>query len=136
MASYNEIDGIPSHSNKKLLTNILRDEWGFDGFVVSDGTGIDSLVNSHRIVKDYAEAGIVAVSAGINLSLYDKSFRYLTDAVKSEQIEIGIIDNAVRHILKAKFRLGLFENPYVNESGIEVVGCREHKEIALQADFL
>ncbi|MEF7438531.1 glycoside hydrolase family 3 N-terminal domain-containing protein [Paenibacillus lautus] len=112
MAAYNELDGIPCHANDKLLTGILRDEWGFDGIVMADGTAIDRLVS---ITGDYESAAALALSSGVDLSLWDKSFTTLEQAVKQGKADMEGIDRAVGRVLGLKFRLGLFEQPYVDE---------------------
>lgn len=112
MAAYNELDGIPCHANDKLLTGILRDEWGFDGIVMADGTAIDRLVS---ITGDHESAAALALSSGVDLSLWDKSFTTLKEAVKQGKADMESIDRAVGRVLGLKFRLGLFEQPYVDE---------------------
>lgn len=113
MAAYNEIDGIYCHANRKLLTGILREEWNFEGVVMSDGGAIDNLV---RVAGDYEKAAAMALKAGVDLNLWSNSFLHLESAVKKGIISEEYVDRAVRRVLNLKFMLGLFENPYTDES--------------------
>jgi len=131
MSSYNEIDGIPSTSNPRLLTSILRGEWGFQGFVVSDGFAIESLCKMHHVAEDLEEAGALALQSGVDIDLGDSAFLSLPDALKKNRIDMAAIDRAVSRVLRAKFLLGLFENPYVDaERAASVVGSGEHRQLA------
>lgn len=130
MAAYNEIDGIPCHANKKLLTDILRGEWGYKGFVMADGVAIDRL---RMLTGDYEGAAALALEAGVDLSLWDTSFTTLESAVKQNKTTEEYIDRAVRRILTIKFALGLFDQPYIDEGKpIEVVGNEEFRKVNLQ----
>ena len=135
MASYNEIDGIPSHSNKHLLDDILRHEWGFDGVIVSDYFGITDLVTLHHVVATNAEAGKMAVEAGVEIELpFEAAYPSLVDQVHQGRVSESSIDRAVAHLLRAKFEAGLFENPYVDPDYAErLVNNAEHQQLALQA---
>ena len=135
MASYNEIDGIPSHSNKHLLDDILRHEWGFDGVIVSDYFGITDLVTLHHVVATNAEAGKIAVEAGVEIELpFEAAYPSLVDQVHQGRVSESSIDRAVAHLLWAKFEAGLFENPYVDPDYAErLVNNAEHQQLALQA---
>jgi len=135
MASYNEIDGIPSHSNKHLLDDILRHEWGFDGVIVSDYFGITDLVTLHHVVATNAEAGKMAVEAGVEIELpFEAAYPSLVDQVHQGRVSESSIDRAVAHLLWAKFEAGLFENPYVDPDYAErLVNNAEHQQLALQA---
>ena len=132
MASYNEIDGIPSHVNPWLLDKVLRQEWGFRGFVTSDGGGLQMLVQVHHIAVDYADAARQALAAGVDYDLSDGSvYRTLLDQVKAGKVPEEQIDRAVSRILAAKFRLGLFENPYVDPDYAErTTNSPEHRDLA------
>src|SRR5438874_409065 len=115
MASYNEIDGIPSHVNHWLLERVLREEWGFPGYVTSDGGGLQMLYRTHGVAADAAEAARKALPAGVDFDLSDGSvYRTLVQQVKEGKVSISEVDRAVGRVLAAKFRLGLFENPYVD----------------------
>ena len=131
MTSYNSLDGIPSTASKALLTNLLRNEWGFKGFVVSDLYSIDGIYNTHRVAQNNQEAGIMALQAGVDADLGANAFARLIDAVKDELIKESEIDLAVRRILKLKFEMGLFDNPYVDvEKAKTMVRSESNKDVA------
>jgi len=112
MASFNEINGVPATANRWLLTDILRDEWGFKGFVVSDYTGINELV-AHGVAEDEKHAAQLAVNAGVDMDMTGSTYiKYLTQLVKEGRVSEKTIDNAARRILEMKFLLGLFDDPY------------------------
>jgi beta-glucosidase len=135
MASYNEIDGIPSHVNPWLLKDVLRKEWGFDGLVVSDGGGLQMLVQVHHVAADNAEAARKALAAGVDYDLSDGSvYRTLVDQVEQGKVAEADLDRAVSDVLTAKFRLGLFDNPYVDpDYAARITNSREHQALALEA---
>lgn len=135
MASYNEIDGVPNHVNPWLLDKVLRQEWGFRGHVVSDGSGLQMLVATHQVAADNAEAARKALAAGIDYDLSDGSvFRTLVAEVKAGRVPEAQVDRATAHILAAKFRLGLFEDPLVDPAYTEkVTNGPEHRRLALKA---
>ncbi len=113
MTSFNEIDGIPVSGNKYLLTEILRDEWKFDGFVVTDYTSINEMV-PHGIVADEKEAASLALKAGVDMDMQGGLFNaHLSTLIESSEIKEEEIDKAVRKVLMLKERLGLFDNPYL-----------------------
>ena len=115
MTSYNSLDGVPCTSNKELLTNVLRGEWGFDrGIVVSDLFSIDGLRGTHHTAASSQEAGIQALLAGVDVDLGGNCFSKLVDAVKQGKVGEDAVNTAVKHVLRLKFEMGLFENPYVN----------------------
>lgn len=112
MASFNEYDGTPATANAHLLTEILRDEWGFDGFVVSDYTGIMEMIN-HGTSKDLEEASIQALNAGNDMDMQSGGYdEFLKKAVEEGKISKKTLDEAVRRVLTVKARLGLFEDPF------------------------
>ncbi len=121
MASYNEIDGIPSHANKWLLDDVLRREWGYKGSVVSDYFAIKELNTRHKLYgTDMAAAGRRALDAGVDMELPDaEGWSTLAQMVKSGQVPQEQVDNAVRRILTMKFQMGLFEHPYVDARAAE-----------------
>ena len=136
MASYNEWDGVPNHVNRKLLTDILREEWGFNGYVMSDGGGLDVTYRDHLAVSDSAESGVVSIKAGIDFDLGSRKgcFKILADQVKKGNVSEEVINRAVKNVLRVKFACGLFENPYIDINGYEkIANCKEHKALALKA---
>ncbi len=140
MASYNEIDGVPSHANKWLLRQVLRKEWGFKGFVVSDYYAIWELnyrpdTHGHCVAKDKKEACKLAVEAGVNIELPDPDcYLHLVELVRKGALKERLLDELVTPMLFWKFKLGLFDDPFVDPDEAErVVGCEEHYKLALQA---
>ncbi|MFR9650854.1 MAG: glycoside hydrolase family 3 N-terminal domain-containing protein [Rikenellaceae bacterium] len=112
MSSFNDLNGVPTVANKMLLTDILRERWGFDGFVVSDWRSIEQLI-TQRYAADSLHATALAINAGNDMDMYDYLYaRHLAEAVESGAVSMETVDEAVRRILRVKFRLGLFENPY------------------------
>jgi beta-glucosidase len=112
MTSFNEINGIPSTANPKLLTDILRKKWGFKGFVVTDYTSINEMVN-HGNVKDDKEAGEKAINAGVDMDMQGAVFyNHLDKSIAEGKVSMKTVDEAVRRILKLKYQIGLFDNPY------------------------
>ncbi len=115
MPSYNEVDGVPSHANRWLLRDVLRGEFGFIGLIVSDYNGINRLRSSQHIAADIAAAGKLALEAGVQMEMPNPSaFPKLEKMVQSGVVEEKQIDEAVRAVLLAKFKLGLFEDPFVD----------------------
>ena len=135
MASYNEIDGIPSHVNHWLLDRVLRQEWGFDGYVTSDGNGLQMLYQTHHVAADQADAARKALAAGVDYDLSDGSvFRTVLDQVEDGRIPQWQLDRAVSRVLAAKFRLGLFDNPYVDPAYTQqITNSPAHQALALKA---
>ncbi len=134
MASYNEIDGIPSHINPWLLDHVLRQEWGFRGYVASDGNGLQMLVETHQVAADFAEAARKALAAGVDFDLSDGSvYATLVDQVRDGRVPEAELDQAVKRVLEAKFRLGLFDNPYVDpDYAQKITNSPEHQQLALK----
>lgn len=136
MNAYHEIDGIPCGASTELLTDILRKEWGFEGVVVSDYFTIDNLQSYHKIAPDKANAAKLALTAGIDIELPKSN--YYAQPLK-EQVEKGLVseelvDQAVSRILRLKFMLGLFENPYVEPKGVaRIFDAPDHRKLALEA---
>lgn len=115
MASYNEIDGVPSHINKWLLQDVLRQEWGFQGAVVSDYFAIRELKTVHSMIADLQDGAMRALDAGVDIELPDgETFPALPALVRAGKVAEARIDEAVRRVLRMKFEAGLFENPYVD----------------------
>ena len=133
MASYNEIDGIPVHVNRWLLGDVLRGEWGFQGFVTSDGYGIHQLISEHHVAADTADAARQALLAGVDFEL-DDTFPTLLAQVQAGAVPEAAIDQAVSRVLRAKFLLGLFEQSYADPDHAErITNCQAHQELALRA---
>ncbi|HRZ47625.1 MAG TPA: glycoside hydrolase family 3 N-terminal domain-containing protein [Candidatus Paceibacterota bacterium] len=140
MASYNEIDGVPSHASRWLLRDVLRKEWGFTGFVVSDYYAIWELAyrpdtHGHFVAKDKKEACRLAVEAGVNIELPEPDcYLHLAELVRKGVLKEKQLDELVAPMLHWKFQMGLFDDPYVDpDEADRVVGCDSHRELALQA---
>jgi len=135
MASYNEIDGVPSHINHWLLDKVLRQEWGFGGYITSDGDGLQMLVATHHVAYNNADAAKQGIAAGIDYDLSEGSaFSTLTAQVKAGIVPESEVDRAVAKVLSTKFRLGLFDNPYVDPDYAErVTNSEEHRKLAIEA---
>lgn len=114
MTSYNSMDGTPCTSNRYLLTDVLKKQWGFRGFVVSDLYSIDGIWETHHVAPTLLDAGVMAAKAGVEVDLGGKAFYELIDAVRQGKIAESIVDDAVRKVLRLKFEMGLFDNPYVD----------------------
>lgn len=133
MTAYNSIDGIPCTSNSYLLTDVLRNDWGFNGFVVSDLVSIDGIMGSHRVAGSLREAGTMAMRAGVDVDLGGNPYRLLEEALQKGEIAGAMIDTAVARVLRLKFDMGLFENPYTDpQSAREEVRSGKHVNLALQ----
>ena len=119
MTSFNDNDGVPSTGNGFLVNDVLRGEWGFDGFVVSDWASIYEMVN-HGYAENNKHAGELAINAGVDMDMMSYSYiSHVEELLNEGKVSMETIDNAVRNILRIKIRLGLFENPYVDESKTE-----------------
>jgi len=125
MAAYNEVDGIPCHANGRLINDILRNEFGFNGAVMADGGAVDRLIYQ---TGDVMKAGALSLKAGVDISLWDDGFTYLEKAYEEGYITIDDLDNAVRRVLNLKFELGLFDNPYVNEENVMSYSYENYSE--------
>ena len=134
MATYPSINGIPTHASKFLLTDILREEMGFKGLVLSEGDGITTLVYEH-LASDQKEAGAMALKAGLDVGIsYEDAYMHsMIENVREGKISIDLIDRAVRRILQLKFRLGFFENPYMDtDYAVKVRHTPENQKVALE----
>lgn len=133
MASFNELDGVPAHANAHLMQDILRDEWGFQGFVVSDYTGILEMIQ-HGYAKDLAQASELAINAGLDMDMMSSGyFDHMKELVESGRVSMKTLDTAVRRVLNLKAALGLFEDPYRycdSEREKEVTLTPESKDFA------
>lgn len=134
MTSYNSVDGIPTTADPWLLRDVLRDEWNFDGFVVSDLGSIEGISHTHKVARTVDEAAVTAVTAGVDLDLGAQAYPRLLEAVKNGEVEESVIDSSVARILRLKFRMGLFENPYVDpQKAREGVRTADHVALARKA---
>lgn len=134
MTSFNTIDGVPSTGNKWLLQDVLRGEWGFDGMIVTDWNSSGEMI-MHGFAKDLKDATDLAVNAGVEMDMMSYGYiSFIEELVKEKEISEKQIDDAVRDILRLKFRLGLFDNPYVKEEGSgDVLYAPSHLEAAKQS---
>ena len=131
MTSYNSIDGIPCTSNHYLLTQLLRNEWKFRGFVVSDLYSIEGIHESHFVAPTKENAAIQSVMAGVDVDLGGDAYTNLCHAVQSGQMDKAVIDTAVCRVLRMKFEMGLFEHPYMDPKiAAKTVRRKEHIELA------
>jgi beta-glucosidase len=140
MASYNEIDGIPSHANTWLLRDVLRKEWGFNGFVVSDYYALWELhyrpdTHGHFVAANKKEAAALAVRAGVNIELPEPDcYNHLVELVEEGTLKESQLDELVKPMLLWKFKMGLFDDPYVDPDEAErISGSAENRKLALQA---
>ncbi len=134
MTSYNSLDGIPTTCNPDLLTGVLRDEWKFNGFVVSDLESIDGLARDHKVAASKQEAGEMALMAGVDVDLGANCYALLKESVESGRLSMAVLDLAVKRVLIRKFEAGLFDNPYIDETeAAGLVRTPEHIETAAQA---
>ncbi len=134
MPAYHDIDGVPCSSSGKLVNDLLRGEWGFDGLVVADYEGVSQLCTEHHVAADLAEAAALALRAGMDIELPSSTaFKEgLTAALDRGLVEMAEVDQAVMRVLTEKIRLGIFEHPYVDIEGI-TLSTREHHELAVEA---
>ena len=132
MTSYNAIDGIPCTSNKFLLTDILRGKWGFNGFVYSDLFSIDGIAGTHHVAADVKEAGKLSLEAGVDMDLGANAYGKRTLELLNEgRLDMKYVDAAVANILRLKFKMGLFENPYVSpKDAKKYVRSEAHRQVA------
>lgn len=140
MASYNEIDGVPSHANQWLLRDVLRREWKFEGFVVSDYYSIWELhhrpeTHGHFVARDKSHACELAVRAGVNIEFPEPDcYLHLAGLVRKKVLKESQLDELVAPMLFWKFKMGLFDDPYVDPAEAErITGCATHRRLALQA---
>ena len=134
MAAYNSWDGVPCSCNERLLTEILRDEWGFNGFVVSDYWGVGGVYEAHKLVDSYEKAQAVCLKAGMDVDLPFSSYDKLKAALDQGEITEEDIDRAVLRVLTAKFAIGLMDQPFADPAAADaLVRCDEHKQLALES---
>jgi beta-glucosidase len=135
MSAYMDLNGVPASGNRWLLTDILRDDFGFDGWVVSDANAVRSLATQH-FAADLTDAGARALNAGLDMEMCiaDPAYAHLTEAVEAGLVDEATVDEAVRRVLLAKFRVGLFENPFVDEeAAASVLTDPAHRDVARKA---
>ena len=135
MAAHNEVSGVPSHGNKFLMRDILRDEWGFEGFVVSDWMDIERLAILHHVAEGQKAAVKLTVESGMDMHMHGPDFlEPLAELVNEGEVAEELVDESARKILMAKFMLGLFEQPFVKEKQVKKVLFNEaHQALALEA---
>jgi beta-glucosidase len=140
MASYNEIDGVPSHASQWLLRNVLRKEWKFKGFVVSDYYAIWELnyrpdTHGHFVARDKSHACELAIKAGVNIEFPEPDcYLHITELVRKKTLKESQLDELIAPLLFWKFQMGLFDDPYVDPNEAEkLAGCDAHRKLALQA---
>ncbi|MGA7538378.1 MAG: glycoside hydrolase family 3 N-terminal domain-containing protein [Steroidobacteraceae bacterium] len=135
MASYNEIGGIPSHANHWMLTDLLRDEWGFKGVVLSDYEGIEQLVSLHHVAGNLTDAAAISLNAGVDDDMPDgEAFAHLPQAMAEGKVTQAEIDTAARRVLRLKFLAGLFEHPYADARYAEkITDDAEARALAVKA---
>jgi len=139
MASYNDYDGVPIIGSRYFLTDILRNKFGFDGYVVSDSHAFEDLFDKHKVVKDTAEAAVLALTAGMNVRTAFQNPRFYINgvrrAIKEGMLSMDVVDQRVREVLQVKFWLGLFDSPYVEDvkQADEIVHNKEARELAMEA---
>jgi beta-glucosidase len=131
MSSFNDLNGIPASANRWTLTDVLRNQWKFDGFVVSDYTSVAELI-PHGIAKDGADAAQLALNAGVDMEMVSRLYNQNGEQlVKNKKLTMPVIDEAVRRILRIKYRLGLFDKPYIDESlEAKTLLAPEHRKAA------
>ena len=133
MAAYNSLDGVPCHNNSVLLNDILRGEWGFKGFVVSDYSGVNGVYKAHKLAESYQDAQAQCFEAGLDVDL-PRGYPDLVSLVRNGRISEKQIDKSLRRVLICKFDLGLFDQPFVDAAKAdEIVRCPQHKQLALEA---
>ncbi|MBC8747591.1 MULTISPECIES: glycoside hydrolase family 3 N-terminal domain-containing protein [Paraburkholderia] len=121
MPAYHDVDGVPCHGDRALLHDTLREKWGFDGLVVADYAGVDLLFSHHAVARDSASAAALAFNSGLDVELPGHECAvHLKEALERNEINEATIDNAVSRVLRVKFQLGLFENPYVDPERVDV----------------
>ncbi|KMK74823.1 glycoside hydrolase family 3 N-terminal domain-containing protein [Alkalihalobacillus pseudalcaliphilus] len=135
MTAFNTVDGVPATGNKKLMRDLLRDEWGFNGVIISDWGAVKELI-PHGIAKDKKEAAKKALEAGVDIEMMTSCYSgHLVELVEEGQVDVALIDEAVLRILELKQKLGLFENPYrgANEQlEKDVIYSEEHLQVAYE----
>lgn len=139
MSSYNDYDGVPVSGSTFFLTRLLRGEWGFKGYVVSDSEAVEFIHSKHRVAENYEDAVAQAIHAGLNIRTQftapDEFILPLRSAIRNGKISLETVDERVAEILRVKFRMGLFDNPYKGDpkEADRLVHCPEHQAVSLDA---
>jgi beta-glucosidase len=136
MSAFNDLNGVPATANHHTLTDILRGEWKFNGFVVSDYNAVQELI-PHGTAANLSEAALQGVTAGVDMDMVDGGYgKYIPDLVKSKKLPIGVVDEAVRRVLRVKIKAGLFEHPYADENREKTdILTPENREVARRLAF-
>ena len=134
MAAHNEVAGMPGHMDKFMMTDLMRDRWGFDGFYVSDWNDVSRIAIWHHVARDFKEAILFSVEAGMDMNMHGPLFdQYVIELVNEGKLPVDRVNEACEKILTAKFKLGLFENPFVDEKKAEATNFSEaHQRNALE----
>ena len=134
MTAHNEVNGIPAHMDKHMMTDLMRDRWGFDGFYVSDWNDVSRIDTWHHVAKDFKQATEYSVGAGLDMHMHGPHFAdYVIELVHEGKLPESRVDLACSKVLEVKFKLGLFENPYIKEGSYEeVLFNKEHQKTSLE----
>lgn len=137
MASHADVNGVASHANRELLTNTLKNDWGFTGYVVSDATDIERLHHFMKVAETYEDAAEMALRAGMDIDLYgNNGYALLEKMVEEKPDLLSFINAATKRVLLTKFKLGLFDHPYVDEEkAAEITHCQAYQDLALNVDL-
>ena len=137
MASHADINGVASHANPQLLTETLRKQWGFDGYIISDATDVERLYSFMKVAESYQDAAVMALSAGMDIDLYgENGYAYLEEIVSKKPQMERLIDRSVEYVLRTKEKLGLFDNPYFDEKQTAVINRSQASlDQALETDL-
>ncbi|MFT3751698.1 MAG: beta-glucosidase BglX [Paludibacter sp.] len=133
MTSFNDNDGIPSSGSDFLLQNVLRNEWKFDGFVVSDWESMSEMIK-HGFARDKKDVARISVKAGLDMEMVSETYlKHVKELIAEKKVSLKEVDTAVLNILRIKYRLGLFQNPYVDEKTVSTIYSKDHLQKARQA---
>ena len=134
MAAHNEVAGVPAHMDEYMMNDVMRDRWGFEGFFVSDWNDVSRIANWHHVARDFKEASLFSVRAGLDMHMHGPKFdEYIVALVKEGKLDEARVNYACEKILTTKFKLGLFENPFVDLKEQEKTAfAKAHQETALQ----
>lgn len=135
MCAYHSLDGVPCAVNRWLLTDVLRGEWGFHGIVVSDWAAVSGLHETHRVARDYDEAAVAALGAGMDVELPATfAYRRVAELVRAGKLPLAVLDETIRRVLRVKFWAGLFDRPFADpDAAVATINQPAHRALALQA---